>query len=202
MASLWGVMLLVGWLGVAQSPTIDTSRVIGRITDQYGCPLEGAAVQARTLTGEVLAHDKTTQTGDFVLERLPKGAMEITAELNGFVRRQGSLTLKDRETVWDTSLPLGQLSPMPSHRVFGVVTTGSAPVADVTISLVTVFGARLVHQTRTDPRGRYSMALDDGGQYLLMASKGGFEGGSQQLRISGGPSEHPINFQPAHDIRV
>jgi hypothetical protein len=193
--SLASLTFLTLLFSATQSGSSLSTTLTGRITDADGCPIAGATVRAHDAKGALLGEGVTTSEGKFVVERLPGGIVEVAAEMSGFLRSEARLVVSSRLKVWDTSLALARLADMPARRVSGVVTASDkVPLSGVSITVVTAFGTRIVSRAHTDEKGRFSVALDEGGQYVVIAAHVGFRGSSELVSMGVSSPSAEVRF--------
>ena len=85
-----GIMLAAA---ASAQETINTASVSGRVTDQQGAVVPGAAVVARQTQTNVMATATTDQEGRFRFPFLKLGPYEVTVRLQGFANATRTLTL-------------------------------------------------------------------------------------------------------------
>jgi Carboxypeptidase regulatory-like domain len=153
---------------VAQSVR-DPDRLVGRVTNQHGCPLPGVAVTAirdgRPSIGAV-----TDGRGEYVIAGIPRGMLTVVAKESGFVTRSETLSAHRGENRWDTSLNLGRLADPPPHPVSGRLMSAGSPVANATVTIVEALSSARVEQVRTDTDGRYRFEEPDAGDFILIVT--------------------------------
>jgi hypothetical protein len=122
-------------------------------------------------SGAEVGRTTTRPTGEFRLENLARGRVEVSIELAGFRTGQHTVTLDSGENVLDSSIALGRVAEVAPHRIGGVVRTSSGrPLAGATVSLLGAFDHTRLAQVRTDSMGSYQIETVDSGQFLLVAS--------------------------------
>ena len=127
-----GVVALAVAIGLGPAPDLATAQqgtaeIRGRVMDQSGAALPGAAVVVRNQASGVFRQGVTTADGTYFLTGVTPGVYEITVELAGFTRyarRDVRLEVGKTATV-DASLQMGGLSEE-------LTVSAEAPIVDIT----------------------------------------------------------------------
>ena len=102
-ALLWALLALLGWTAPATAQGVTTSAVTGRVTNEQGEPIEGAAVVATNTRTGAEYRAVTRGDGRFLLQGLqPGGPYRVQASRVGLAtqsRAGVSLALSQTETV-------------------------------------------------------------------------------------------------------
>src|SRR5579862_4731057 len=116
--------LLVCWLPAAAQVTASLS---GRVTDQTGAALTGAAVVARNVDTGLSRNSVTDQAGRYRLAALPVGRYEIRASKSGFAEqvRSGIVLVVGQDATADMSLQVGKVNEQ-------VKVTSDLPIVNTT----------------------------------------------------------------------
>jgi Ca-activated chloride channel family protein len=118
------IVLLLSALNAAQP---GTGRIEGRVTDQAGAPLPGAAV---TVTGPAIG-PRTTQSdadGEFSFAGLPAGDYTVTSALTGFTSSSAKITVGSGAT-GKLTLMMGVALQMETVTVAGAAVAPAAQPA-------------------------------------------------------------------------
>jgi len=117
-------VLLVCWLPAAAQVTASLS---GRVTDQTGAALTGAAVVARNVDTGLRRNSVTDQAGRYRLAALPVGRYEIRASKSGFAEqvRSGIVLVVGQDATADMSLQVGKVNEQ-------VKVTSDVPIVNTT----------------------------------------------------------------------
>ena len=106
---LWALLALLGWAGPAAAQGVTTSAVAGRVTNEQGEPIEGAAVVATNTRTGAEYRVVTRADGRFLLQGLqPGGPYRVQASRVGLAtqsRANLQLALSQTETVDFTLAP-------------------------------------------------------------------------------------------------
>jgi Carboxypeptidase regulatory-like domain len=165
----------------------ETASVRGRVTDLFGYGIEDATIQffSRTWfkapTEVKLVKSVTTDAqGNYTLDGLPYGYYIASVESRGF--RYGEVSrvfLSTGENLLDMGLEVGALTDVPGIEISGtVLQTDKSPLIDATVTLMSAFDSEIACRTRTDKSGRYKFMVHTPSQYIIYASKEGFEVGA------------------------
>lgn len=167
-----GVTLPIGVVGEADTTDLATvtmkgRALTGRVTDDYGAPLAGAAVKIKAAGFTYVT--KTDAAGVYTLKDLPADTpCEVEASLGGHAASSGTAPGAAASETAELNLTL----PNNSGTLSGtVLNTHGAPVADV---LVTATGAGGTFSALTDDHGEYTIYDVTAGDYTLTTERVGF----------------------------
>jgi hypothetical protein len=161
----------------------DTITVHGRVTDNYGEPLEGAAVQFFARYGyhgtdiRLIKSVVTDAEGNYSVTGISyPGAYMVFAECKGFKNTEISrVFLSKGKNLLDIVLEVGAVTDVGSIEIKGTVSQADkTPLQDATVTVISIFTSELVRQARTDKNGNYKFSLSPLGQYVIYVSKSGF----------------------------
>src|SRR5690348_4696314 len=148
----------------------ETGGLKGRITDQGGCPVAGVLVRVATEKGVQIASAKTSPDGTYRFPHLSTGYLRVSAELTGFARIDAQIFVYRGENIWDSNLYVNSIEGMKRHQIAGTVhSPSSAPLTDVTVTLVNAVSGERMEQVRTDKAGQYLFTVR-AGDYVVTAS--------------------------------
>jgi hypothetical protein len=166
-----GALLLASRVAVAQQV-----QVKGVVRDSVtGEPLAGALVDLRNDTFQMGA--RSNQRGEFRIYDVPRGDYRVTVRRIGFLATQRILRTADR----DTSLTLAlhaivrELDTMRviarGMSIYGVIgtTQGVRPLRDAKVQVM-----GLNRSVNTDSAGRFSIAMQKAGTYLVRVAHPGY----------------------------
>jgi len=170
---------------VAEAQQKDETAIIhGRVTDLFGRGLEGATIQFFSRPGLKALNEisfvksvTTDAQGNYILAGLPYGYYKASVELRGFRHSEVSLVfLSKGENVLDIGLEVGALIDIPAMEISGTVRqSDKSPVMNATVTLMSAFKSDVAYRTRTDKDGEYKFIVNTHSQYIIYASKPGFE---------------------------
>lgn len=140
---------------------------------------------------EVFAGDRlqkeviSDQNGKYEIKGLPDGQYKIVVQLLGFVTaRQELKIMAGKQARLDIGLKAGYLHDPLEITIHGVVKQADdLPLSGATIVLISPFDQAIIAKTRTDDLGKYSLQINDPGQYVLYASKQEFRVKSSDIVI-------------------
>lgn len=124
------VLLVVGLLGALGAPALaqqNYSELRGRVIDQQGAVLPGAAIVARHQASGVFRETVSGADGSFFMTALNPGVYDVTADLASFneYQSQGVLLQVGRTANLEIRLQLGGVQE-------SVTVTGESPLVDTT----------------------------------------------------------------------
>jgi len=104
-------VLLCLLLASSASAQITTGDIVGRVTDQSGAVLPGAAVTVENVGTHDVRSTVASATGDFVVNLLPIGSYVVRVELDSFRPQESRVDLRSGERIRvDAKLVIGGLS--------------------------------------------------------------------------------------------
>lgn len=117
--------LLVTSLGWSQSK--DTGNIIGNVYDVEGAPLPGVTVTAKNVQMGLVQSTVTNDSGQYRIERLPRGMYTITAAIQGFktMTKEGFELIVGAEIKVNFNLEIGKLEEQ-------VTVVGVSPLVETT----------------------------------------------------------------------
>ena len=117
--------LLVASLGMAQSK--DTGTVVGTVYDVEGAPLPGVTVTAKNLDMGLVQSTVTNDSGNYRIEKLPRGMYTLTAAIQGFktTTREGLELSIGAEIKVNFNLEIGKLEE-------NITVIGVSPLVETT----------------------------------------------------------------------
>jgi hypothetical protein len=184
---VFGVMTLcVGMAG----PAGKTATLRGRVTTLRGEPIAGATIAAREPGGSAAVRSiQTSADGAYELDGLRAGRWRLQATALGVERESSEVELGPGEgAVWDVGLRVGQLTEVPPIEVSGVVRDLSGnEIPDASVVAMAVLNRRLAYSARTRCNGTFSIAVEDVGQYVVIAYGSRHAAGVATLMVAGRP---------------
>jgi len=189
------VILLMN-VGFTTTPS-SVASIAGHITDLFGSPLSGAVIEVSAKQPKNLSV-RTDKDGGYVIHDLPEGVVTVTAVAQGFRPETRALTLRVAETaLFDVGLEPMSIADQPPVRLTGTIRNNDkAPVNEVALTVLNPFNSRLIKNAKTDSTGRYGVEFDNGGQYVVYASKPGFLASSSSVVLpSAPPRRAELNFK-------
>ena len=122
-----GVLLCLFLLYVLPAASQVTANLSGRVTDQSGAAITGAAVTAKNVGTGLTRNTITGQAGRYHLVALPVGRYEIRASKSGFAEqvRSGIILAVGQDATANMSLQVGQRSEQ-------VKVTSDVPIVNTT----------------------------------------------------------------------
>jgi len=192
--AVFGILLMNA--GFTTSPSSPAS-IAGHIVDLYGSPLSDAVIE---VSGNQIKNlsVRSDKDGGYLINNLAEGTVTVTAVARGFRPETRSLTLNAGET---TRFDVG-LEPMTIADQTPVLLTGTirnnnkAPLVEVTLTVLSPFNSRLVKNAKTDSTGRFRFEFNNGGQYIVYASKPGFLASSSSVVLPAAPPRRAeLNFR-------
>ena len=171
--------------------------VRGRITTLSGQPLEGAQVSFFQLEGihgnspteQLIQQTLTNTNGEYEVKALPWGQYRVDVVLKGYGHTEVWRVYLSRgaNRVLDVGVPMGLLDHILQMELSGTVrTTKNGILRDATVILTSLYNPSESQQVRSDDRGKYILLLMQEGDYLLHASKPGYEVASKTISIRSG----------------
>ena len=171
-----------------QRETSAASAVLsGRVTNLFGSQLGGVVVrvlpysvtsdgESRIETKTLSLEATTNNQGDYSISGMNPGVYTVSVELQGFRRFENChVPLHPGVNTMDFGLEVGVNIDVPLIKFDGLVLgPNHLPIADATVTVVSIFNRDLTEQTRTNQNGRYEIAIQTPGHYVLYASKTGF----------------------------
>ncbi len=117
--------LMVASLGMAQSK--DTATVLGSVYDVEGAPLPGVTVTAKNLDMGLVQSTVTNDSGQYRIEKLPRGMYTLTAAIQGFktTTREGVELVIGSEVKVNFNLEIGKLEE-------NITVIGVSPLVETT----------------------------------------------------------------------
>lgn len=164
-----------------------TGAIGGRVTEAVtGDPLDSVAISVREQgwvgSGGVLDTAMTDSNGQFVVENLPAGDVEITFEKDGYiVTTQSATVIEDATTQINATLIVvdtGESTGDAAGRVIDAM-TGSG-ISEVQLNLragirqLSDTSGEIVATTITNEDGDYSFANVNAGTYTVFATRTGY----------------------------
>jgi len=142
----------------------------------FGTPLPDAVVEVATSKNSQKISVRTQQDGNYLLRDIPEGEVTLTVKAPGFLAENRVLFLQANDQVpLDFGLEPGRIADRPPVELNGVVQSRSkAPIKGATVTVMSAFNHRIVKTVRSDAQGRYRVGHENGGQYVVYASKPGF----------------------------
>jgi cytoskeletal protein CcmA (bactofilin family) len=148
----------------AASASVGT--ITGQVTDSNSQALSGATV---SYSG---GSATTDASGNYTLDNVPAGSVQITASLTGFASSSETVTVTAGTT---TTASVIALSVQQTGTVAGQVTASGSPVAGATV-------AYSGGSATTDASGNYTLSgVPAGAPIAITASLSGFQTASQQV---------------------
>ena len=151
-----------------------TATVHGRVTDLFGSAVTDAVIE---ITGESIqpVRTQTNKQGYYRVKDLPAGQLEVAVSSAGYKTEKSVISLRDQQRmVLDFGLEADKQTELPPIEVRGTVRQlDETPLPSATVTVTSVFNQRLIHRTRTDADGRYSVEVQFPGLYVTNASKPG-----------------------------
>jgi len=146
----------------------------GKVTDQQGGVLPGAAVTTRQVDTNTTRTGVTNETGQFYVPSLPAGAYEVVIELQGFSTAKRTLTLRvGQEASADFALTIGAVSET-------VQVTGAAALVETKSTLGGVIDKREIDNLPTIDRNFAGLAQLTPGVSSTGGGSMGFGAGGQR----------------------
>jgi protocatechuate 3,4-dioxygenase beta subunit len=160
--------------------SLDTgARLTGRVTDSAGSAVADARVSVATSGRNPAAammrgagsSATTDGNGDYVLESVEAGSIELVAEHQQYVTSRKTVEVSGKEARADFRLDSGL-------RVAGqVVDENGAPVAEAFVNSNSAAGTGSNRSTRTDANGNFSFESLPAGRYTFNANHSGYANG-------------------------
>ena len=124
---LWGAVFCLSCLWALSAEAQVSAGLSGRVTDQTGAAIAGAAVTATNLDTGLMRTAVTNQLGRYELVALPIGQYEVRAKKDGFAERvrSGILLVVGQDATVDLSLQVGNVSEQ-------VKVVADAPIVNAT----------------------------------------------------------------------
>lgn len=153
------------------------TRITGRVLGPDGAPVSRAGISrvAESSAGPAARRNETVATdgdGNYVLEGIPEGEIELRAIHQSFVTETKKVKVAGREMQVDFRLGRGA----DVHGV--VVTETGAPVAGADVSTRSAAANSSGQSAKTDANGTFRMSGLADGRYSFYASKRGMVSGS------------------------
>jgi hypothetical protein len=163
-------------LQTAQKPQVGDLR--GQVyADRLGVPFPDAKVEA-------YLHDKLVGTaisdrfGQYRIENLNPGHYKLITLIPGARTSRESIEVKTgKQHLLNIGVRVGSVhgvQPSPLSLSGVITTSNKKPLIDVTVTAVSPFDTKVLAVTETDANGKYSLRVDYGEQFILIASKPGF----------------------------
>jgi hypothetical protein len=142
-----------------------------------GRPLPGASIEISTVRSNVRRSVTTDESGNYDVKDIPPGYISLTANFRGFEQEERKIYARDSEpSILDFGLVVGKLADYAPGEVRGTVRSSrGVPLSEVTVTVVSAFNERVLQRSKTDSAGRFVIKVYHGGQFLVYASKPGFE---------------------------
>ena len=149
--------------------------VSGKVVDGTATPLSGVNVTATDVTTGAFYSTISNASGEYNLS-LPSGTYNITARSVNHTEAMLANQTIGPNNITDLNITLPEIL----GRLSGFVTSGNAPVAQVSVHLQ---GIHNYTATSTAPLGQYLITGIEPGSYLAKATKGGYDDNYVQLPI-------------------
>lgn len=157
---------LVLLVGVFAEPSTHVVRT--RVTSLFGEALPGASVRLSTSDGQALAKATTAGDGTATLPNVRPGRYEVQIDLSGFQRAHYDLEVGEGDVLLEAGLAVAGIVDSPRVTVKGLVRDcGGAPIARATVRARALFDDRMTVRGFTGEDGRYSLTVDEAGQYII-----------------------------------
>lgn len=169
-----------GYFSVTETPAgggPSTFSLSGYITNSSsGLPLNGATVQTNTTLSTT-----TNAQGYYIFTGLSNGSYNITATQTNYNSNYTIKTINGANII-NANIPLSPIPPAPTYLLSGHVTNQSngAAISGATVTTNTSL------TTSTDGTGYYSFTVSNG-NYLITASKTGYNSNSITRTVNGAP---------------
>lgn len=140
--------------------------VCGVITDLFGQPLAGAAVQ--TVDGTQRSTSDTD--GNYCLRNLPPGSAQVSITLRGFHEHRSTIAVQEgMNTAADFALTAGRLADVPPMSITGIIADDKGkPLGGARILAANCFDTSLNAKAASDEAGRFTMRLSEPGQWCIV----------------------------------
>jgi hypothetical protein len=196
-ATLLGAGLLLWAAGLAGQDVRDAwnaASIRGTVfSSGYGTSVEGARVTFRDGSLELSA--VSDSDGRYSIGRISPGKYAVTVTCPGFATKGSDITIGASPVELSIPIDVGlQIDYGPVAEVKGTIIDATKnPIAGATIVVVSPFDVRVSLRTLTGADGRYKLGLPRAGQYVVYASKEGFQVQTKAIITNCQPT--PLDFK-------